>query len=222
MCLTVQIFTYLFPTDRMYPCLIAVVTLAAIVLVGIAVPSVNAQGTPIVYNGTLSDGEPFFGSVSTLGDTSNPELAQYFSLFGSQGEQVTISVPRGDAAFDPAFYIYEGLFENTDEFGGFFDAADPRFIVFADDELDPATGIGTGPFGDPSATIILPTEGVGAYTLAVVNFLSDPIAGDSFGFSVQPVGNLLPPTAVPEPSSTFAIAASGLVLLRRRRSNTAC
>ena len=77
------------------------------------------------------------------------------------------------------------------------------FLVFADDEIPR-----DGPFGDPTATITLPSEGVGAYTVAVVNFLSGPDDGGDgrFDFTVQASGNLLAP-AVPEPSSAIILSA---------------
>ena len=171
--------------------------------------------SPVVYQDTLLDGEVTLSSVSTQGNTSDPELAVFFSIFGSQGDDVTISVQRVESDLDPAFYVYEGLFEDASEFGSFFSTGD-RFLDFADDEASPATGF--GPFGDPITTITLPSEGVGAYTIAVVNFASGPNDGGDgrFDFTIQASGNLLP-AAVPEPSSAIILSASGLVLLLRRR-----
>ena len=112
--------------------------------------------------------------------------------------------------------MFEGLFEDTAQFGGSFTTLDPRFLVFADDEVQ-----NVGPFGDPTATFTLPLAGVGAYTVAIVNFASGPNDGGDgrFNFNILGAGDLV---AVPEPSSAIVIAAGGLVLLRRRRSGNAC
>ena len=198
-----------------------VVILALISCGGVAVSQADAQiivvetDSPVVYQDTLLDGEVTSSSVSAQGDTTDPELAVFFSIFGSQGEDVTISVQRVESDLDPAFYVYEGLFADASEFGGAFNF-DDRFLAFADDEVPSATG--SGPFADPSTTITLPSEGVGAYTIAVVNFISGPDNGGDgrFDFTIQASGNLLP-AAVPEPSSAIILSASGLVLLLRRR-----
>ena len=72
------------------------------------------------------------------GNTTDPELAVFFSIFGSQGEDVTISVERVESDLDPAFYIYEGLFEDASEFGGAFGFGD-RFLAFADGQTPPTS-----------------------------------------------------------------------------------
>ena len=187
---------------------------------GILPPPPPPSSVPVVYQDTLLDGEVTSGSVSSLGNTSDPSTAEFFSIFGLQGEEVTITVERTESDLDPAFFLFEGLFDETGDFGGFFDFADPRFLVFADDEVPAATGV--GPFADPSTTITLTLEGIGAYTIAVVNFASgvDDGGDGRFDFTIQASGNLLP-SAVPEPSSALIFAASGLALLRRRRSTVA-
>ena len=171
--------------------------------------------SPVIYQGTLLDGQGFFGSVSEFGNTIDPEFASFYSLFGLQGEEITLSVARTESSFDPALYVYEGLFEDISEFNGDLGNSD-RLLLFADDENAPATG--NGPFGDPQATFTLPTEGIGAYTVAVVNFASDAETGGDgrFNFLVGAEGNLLP-SAVPEPSSTIMLSFGSLMLLRRRR-----
>jgi len=178
-------------------------------------PPPPPEPTPVVYEGTLLDGEDVAGSVSALGDTVTGQFAEFYQLFGLQGEEVTISVERVESDLDPAFYVIEGLLEDTTDFeDAIFGGA--GFLAFADDEVPPATG--TGPFADPSTTITLTLDGVGAYTIAVVNFASGlDTGGDGrFDFTIRAEGNLLP-SAVPEPSSAIIFATAGLALLRRRR-----
>lgn len=173
---------------------------------------------PVVYQGTLLDDELQLGSVSALGDSVTPEFAEFYQLFGLEGEEITITVGRAESDLDPAFYVFEGLFEDTAEFGAFFDTTDPRFVTFADDEIPSATG--AGPFADPSTTIAFGESGV--LTVAVVNFASGPNDGGDgrFNFGILAEGNLFP-TAVPEPSSAIIFAAASFTLLRRRRSGNA-
>ena len=77
--------------------------LASISCGGVVVSQADAQ--PVVYQNTLLDGQITSGSVSALGDTVDPELAVFYSIFGLQGEEVTISVERTESDLDPAFYV---------------------------------------------------------------------------------------------------------------------
>ena len=169
---------------------------------------------PIVYQGTLLNDEVLEGSISTQSTTASLEFAEFYRLFGLEGEEVTITVERTESDLDSAFLLIEGQFEDLAEFDGFFDFNDPRLLAFANDELPPATGF--GPFGDPSTTITLPLEGTGAYTVVVVNLGSGPNDGGDgrFNFNIRSSGNLV---TVPEPSSVIMLTASSLILLRRRR-----
>ena len=171
--------------------------------------------SPVVYQGTLVSDEVIAGSISSQGTSTSPEFAEFYRLFGLEGEEVTITVARTESDLDSALFVIEGLFEDTAEFGENFDFNDPRLLAFADDELPPATGF--GPFGDPSTTFRLTLEGTGAYTVAVVNFASGPNDGGDgrFDFTIQSIGNS--GAAVPEPSSALIIAAGSSLLLRRRR-----
>ena len=166
------------------------------------------------YQSTLFDDEILPGSVSANGNLDDGDFAEFYSLFGMQGEEVTITVQRKEDDLDPAFLVFEGLFEDTDEIVDILFTGDPRLFIFADNELPSSTG--AGPFGDPSFTFTLPLEGVGAYTVAVVNLAP---AGDDggdgrFDFTIQASGNLV---SVPEPSSLILLAAGGVLLVRRRR-----
>lgn len=167
--------------------------------------------SPVNYQGTLASDEVLFGSISAQ-STTGPELAEFYQLFGMQGEAVTITVERLESDLDPAFFVVEGLFEDNAELE---DLVTLPIVAFANDELPPATGV--GPFGDPSTTFTLALEGTGAYTVVVLNFDSGPNDGGDgrFDFTILASGNS---GAVPEPSSaTIIIAAGGLAMLRRRR-----
>ena len=70
--------------------------LIASVFGAIAVSSADAQdlALPVVYQSTILDGEVVSGSVSAQGTSDDPEFAEFYSLFGLQGEQVTVTVER--------------------------------------------------------------------------------------------------------------------------------
>jgi hypothetical protein len=169
--------------------------------------SAFAQAAPITYT-TLSNGVPAVGTVSSTAVETDPDAATYFRFFANMNDSVTITGTRLEFDFDMAFWVYEGLFDDTDDFGVFFSTGPGSgFIAFGDDQIPHP-----GPFGDPRVTFTAAVTGF--YTIAVVNFASGTNDGDDDLFSFQVVAQGIPePTAV----ALFGLGALGLGLVRRRR-----
>ena len=168
----------------------------------------SANAAPIVYSGTLSNGDQVAGiNTQVPGSQSDPVGANYYYANVVAGSAVEIFGDRQDADghFDMSFWVFEGQFADTDDFGGSIDAGDAGFIAFGDDQDPPNF---PGPFGDPHVNFIAPSSGI--YTVVVTNFLSD--AGPPNAFTLQANG-------VPEPL-TLSLLGLGLaaVAVRRRRS----
>lgn len=169
--------------------------------------SANAVASPIVYT-QLDNAIAALGEISPSGHSAQSEGAQYFSFY-SQGGVVTLDGSRIDGGYDMAFWLFSGLFADTNAFGD-FDAGDAGFIAFRDDNTAPAV---SGPFGDPFFSAPL---AAGWYTVAVTNFGSNGnTGGDGFyDFSLTATGV----SAVPEPAglALTGLALAGLAMIRRR------
>jgi hypothetical protein len=186
-----------------------------LVLVAFAVGSLaaRAEAVPISYAGTLSPGVPVAGvNTQPPGDESNPVGAQYWSFFANSGAAVTIFGDRQAGHYDMSFWVFSGLYADTNDFApGGFDGSEPGFIAFGDDQDPPNI---PGPFGDPRVNFIAPVTG--AYTVAVTNFASS--AGPPNPYTLQANGINAVPSAVPEPASMLLLGSgiSGLIAARRR------
>ena len=116
-----------------------------------------------------------------FGNLSDPNLSDYWAIEFDEAGTVTVQVLREEADFDPALWIVEGVVNDpASQFGSEIDFGDPGVVAFADDELPPATGVGTGPFGDPSINITGVEDEI--FTLIVTNFLSGPDTGGDGSF----------------------------------------
>lgn len=91
---------------------------------------------PIVYTATLFDNVPVIGTISQPnGQPSNPVGAVYYSFYANAGAPVTVIGRRLSGPYDMAFWVFAGLFSDTDAFGPSFGSNDPGYIDFGDDQL---------------------------------------------------------------------------------------
>jgi hypothetical protein len=170
----------------------------------------QAQAAPIVYAGTLSDGVPANGSNTQIpGNSVNPNGADYWQFQATAGDAITVFGDRQTGHYDMAFWIFFGTFGDTTDFGLVFDASDPGFIAFADDEDPPNIA---GPFGDPRSVFNAPVTGF--YTVAVTNFLSNAGPPNPYTLTLN-IANTV--SAVPEPASMLLLGSGVAGLIARRR-----
>jgi len=162
---------------------------------------------PIIYNPDLTaDCTLYQGSISQDNEEyANPVGAEYFRFWGEQGKVYCVTGHRLDDPYDMSFWVFEGQFADTTDFdGGFaggFDASDPGWIDFADNEIPHP-----GPFSDPFSMFTATTTGW--HSIIVTNF-------DSEG--VPPYGFTLEICECPEPSTFLLVLSAGLGLAVRRR-----
>jgi len=177
----------------------------------------DAHADPIVYSGSLFDGIPVVGTINQGNSNSdNPIGAAYFSFHATAGANVTVYGDRLDGDYDMAFWIFRGLYNDTDEFGTSFDTAHSGFVESGDDEDSPNL---PGPFGDPRAVFVAPVTGF--YTVAVTNYLSG--STPPFDFQLQANG-ITAAATVPEPGTMLtwgALMGAGLVFSAWQRRKVA-
>ena len=118
--------------------------------------------TPINY---IAD---FCGDVvgdyihTTANSISNSAYWDYFSFYANKGAVMDIYVKRLSDGMDPAFYLFSGIYSDTDDLPN----SAPGYLGFWDDEIAHPSC-----FSDPYLdNWVVPASGY--YTVAVVDFLS--------------------------------------------------
>jgi hypothetical protein len=187
-----------------------------VVVAALMFGAVSSDAAPIDYSfRTLTDGVEAFDALSPNATDTDPDLANFWTFSGDLADLVAISVRRQRTDFDPLFWVFQGLINDTTYFGGAIDSGDPGFLFRQDDGL-PANG--GGPGFDPQVMFALPSTS--DYTVIVVNGpLSNEQAEGSLGYSILASGFDTDVTPVPEMSSAMMLLAGlgALALVRRGR-----
>lgn len=168
-----------------------------------------AAAVPILYSGVLFDGIPVTGTIyQPNSHASDPVGAVYYSFYATAGTSVTVTGRRLSGPYDMSFWVLEGLYSDTDVFGGSLGSL--GYVAFGDDQLPPNV---PGPFGDPQVTFIAPATS--AYTVAVTNYASD--GTPPYNFTLEATG--ISEAAIPEPATAVpaGVGLLWLALVRRRR-----
>lgn len=123
----------------------------------------KAQAVGVNYQ-TLEAGVSQKGTTYLGDNTRNSVGWEYYNFFGSAGDRVTITAKSLNSQDDPAFGVWKGLANNTDNFSSIFDARDDDLsqIAFAYDEMTDYSS------SEPNqVSFTLPTTG--GYTVAVTS-----------------------------------------------------
>lgn len=194
---------------------------AAAMLLGL---QLDAAADPLNYEGTLSNGGTGSGELPLDSTVYDATKADYWAIWATAGDTVTVTVDRIDGELDPIEFVFVGAFDFTNDplltgGGTYFDFGSPAYVGMGDDENPPAV---PGPWGDPMFTFVAGTTGW--YTVAVTSFISGPVPLDDkdydYQFTVR--GNTGDPNYQPNPEPGTIVLLSGALAAagawRRRRA----
>jgi hypothetical protein len=176
----------------------------------------RADGAVILSQPLTLDGSEHVDQIDSTAFPDDQYLGRFWTFSGQGGDVVELKVERLEADFDPFVWIFQGIFQDTDEFmGGFseyIDEDDLGFLAFADGGLPPYVPGGVYDTEDVRVTFALPQLGWADYTIIVTSFISGLDDGGDGHFDYR-ISALVTPSdsnVVPEPS-TAALLALGLL-----------
>lgn len=181
----------------------------------------SANAVPITSSGELVSGNVIESTapvVVSMDEVST--IHEYWTFYATAGDLVIISINRLENMFDPWYYVYEGSYGNTDEFG--------TFLRGYDNVIDELLSL-DGPFSDPSGRFR--AKRTGLYTIDVSGTLyssesalycdagcggfDGPWEDENARYRLSIQGN----TRVPEPTTLglLGLSLTGFALYRRNR-----
>jgi hypothetical protein len=181
-------------------------TLLAIVALAL-LGSGGVRAAPIVYDGTLALGVPVTGSTTGfsyfLDDGAN---VNFWRVFLTAGEVVSISATRLNQNLNPAFDFYLGT--TSADTSAFVDGTSWGGLTLLASVMDnvPAPAPGTGPGGDPFLSDFV-ARTTGFYTVAVGGFLSSDDGPYPYRIEIVPTPGTVP---------LLLVGLVGLIFTRRR------
>ena len=182
-------------------------------LVAVLLAPMAANADPIVYEGTLTSGVTSSGDVP-LNSIFDASAWDYWSIFGTAGDIVTIVLDRTSNQMDPGVELFLGLGGDSDgltAFGG-SGPLDGLLTYLASDD-DGGSDIPAGPFWN-SLIFEFGLSTTGWHTIAAYDFLGDSEGPWTYDLTASGFTS-----AVPEPG-TLALLGFGLFgmgLTRRRK-----
>lgn len=137
--------------------------------------------SPISFSGILTNGVESIGAGNrkrtwALGDYANMD---YWTIEGSEGDLVTITIQRIDCTMDPISHIRFGTANTVSEY------LDLEIIAEGDDEMYPPNlcdEAACTPFKDPLYSFTMPYSG--AYTIVVADYLGCSEGFGSYSITV--------------------------------------